>query len=56
MKEAPPPAEASTEVGQEEPDFYSPKYVLEEIVKMLVGSLVIAAVILLVAFAAGYFI
>lgn len=50
------PAEAATEVGQEEPNFYSGKYLLEEIGVFLVGCLAIFAVIGGIAFLIGRFI
>lgn len=56
MNEAPPPAEAATEVGQEEPNFYSAQYILEEVGKLVAWSLVIAAVVLVIAFVVGYFV
>ncbi len=56
MSDAPPPAEAATEVGSEEPNFYSSQYILEEIGKLLIWSLGIAAVVASVALLVGYFV
>jgi len=53
--EAPPPAEAATEVGTEEPDFYSAQYILEEVGMFVVGAAAIVAVVAVVAFLIGRF-
>lgn len=54
--DAPAPAEASTEVGQEEPNFYSSQMMLEEAAKFAIGVLVIFAVVGLIAALVGYFV
>lgn len=51
--EAPPPAEAATEVGSEEPNFYSSQYILEEVGMFVIGAAVIVAVVAVVAFLIG---
>jgi hypothetical protein len=52
----PEAAEASTEVGQEEPDFYSREMMLEETAKFAIGFLVIFAVVGVIAALVGYFV
>lgn len=47
------PAEAATEVGQEEPNFYSTQYVLEEFGFIIVGALTFIALIGGVVFLIG---
>ena len=54
-EEAPPPAEAATEVGQEEPNFYSSQYILEEVGKFVLGVSVILAVVGSIALLVGYY-
>ncbi len=51
----PEAAEASTEVGQEEPDFYSSQYILEEVGKFALGVVVVGAAVVLAAFLVGRF-
>lgn len=54
--EAPPPAEAATDVGQEEePNFYSSQYILEEVGKFALGVIVVGAAVVVIAFLAGRF-
>jgi hypothetical protein len=55
MNEAPPPAEAATEVGQEEPNFYSAQYMLEELGIFVVGIAAVIAFVAGVAFLIGRF-
>ncbi len=52
----PEAAEAATEVGQEEPNFYSIQYVFEEIGLMVVWGAAIFAAIAIVAALVGYFV
>jgi hypothetical protein len=52
----PEAAEAATEVGQEEPDFYSREMMLEETAKFAIGVLVIFAVVGVIAAFVGYFV
>lgn len=47
------PAEAATDLGQEEPNFYSKEYILEEVGAFVIGVLGIGAAIVLVAYFAG---
>lgn len=54
--DAPAPAEAATEVGSEEPNFYSSQMMLEEVGKFAIGVLVIFAVVGLIAALVGYFV
>jgi hypothetical protein len=50
------PAEASTEVGQEEePNFYGAQMMLEDTAKFAIGVLVITAVVGAIAAFVGYF-
>ena len=49
----PEAAEAATEVGQDEPNFYSWNYVLEELGALVVWGIGIVAVIGLIAFLVG---
>jgi hypothetical protein len=51
--EAPPPAEAATEVGNEEPNFYSSQYILEEVGKFALAVVLVGAAVVVVAFLAG---
>ena len=53
--DAPPPAEAATEVGQE-PDFYTRQYMLEELGSLLAWALGIFAVVALLGFLVGRFV
>ena len=57
MKEhdAPPPAEAATEIGQDDPDFYSRQFMLEELGSLLAWALGIFAVVVLLGFLVGRF-
>ena len=51
----PEAAEASTEVGQEEPNFYSRQYILEEVEKFIFGLIVVLAVVGSIALLVGYY-
>jgi hypothetical protein len=51
--DAPPPAEAATEVGQDDPDFYSRQFMLEELGSLLAWALGIFAVVVLLGFLVG---
>jgi hypothetical protein len=53
MNDKPIPAEAATEVGQDEPDFYSRQYMLEELGSLLAWALGIFAVVALLGFLVG---
>lgn len=53
--DAPPPAEAATEVGQE-PDFYDKEFVLEELGSIVLWGIGIIAVVGLIAFLVGRFV
>jgi len=48
------PAEAATDLGQEEPDFYSKELILAEVGKFLVGSILLVLLVGVVALIAGY--
>jgi hypothetical protein len=54
--EAPPPAEAATEVGTEEPDFYSKEFILEEVGKFALGVVIVGAAVVVIAFLAGRYV
>jgi hypothetical protein len=56
MNDHPEAAEAATEIGQEEPDFYSLEMMLEETAKFAIGFLVIFAVVGAIAALVGYFV
>jgi hypothetical protein len=56
MNEAPPPAEAATEIGSEEPDFYSRELMLKEAAEFAISVLVIFAVVGAIAALVGYFV
>jgi len=48
MNDKPIPAEAATDIGQEEPDFYGKDFYLEELgALVLCGGAVVAVVVLL---------
>jgi hypothetical protein len=49
------PAEAATDLGQEEPNFYSKELMLEEAAKFAVAVVIVGAAIVLAAFLAGRF-
>jgi hypothetical protein len=51
--DAPPPAEAATEIGQDDPDFYSRQFMLEELGSLLAWALGIFAVVALLGFLVG---
>ncbi len=53
--DAPAPAEAATEVGSEEPNFYSREMILEEVGKFALGVLVVLAVVGSIALLVGYY-
>ena len=52
----PEAAEAATEVGQDEPNFYSAQYILEELGALVVWGIGIVAVIGLIAFLVGRYV
>lgn len=52
----PEAAEAATDVGQEEPNFYSAQYILEELGALVVWGIGIVAVIGLIAFLVGRYV
>jgi len=54
--DAPLPAEAATDVGQDEPNFYSAQYILEELGALVVWGIGIVAVIGLIAFLVGRYV
>jgi hypothetical protein len=47
------PAEAATDLGQEEPNFYSAQMMLEETAKFALAVVMVGVVIVLVSFLAG---
>jgi len=47
------PAEAATDLGQEEPNFYSKELMLEEAAKFALAVVLVCVVIVLVSFLAG---
>jgi hypothetical protein len=49
------PAEAATEIGQEEPDFYSRELMLKEAAEFALSVLVIFAVVGVIAALVGHF-
>ena len=49
----PEAAEAATEVGQDEPDFYNRQFMLEELGSLLAWALCIFAVVVLLGFLVG---
>jgi hypothetical protein len=49
------PAEAATDLGQEEPNFYSKDLMLEEAAKFALAVVTVGVVIVLVSFLAGRF-
>jgi hypothetical protein len=49
------PAEAATDLGQEEPNFYSKDMMLEEAAKFALAVVIVGVVIVLVSFLAGRF-
>jgi hypothetical protein len=49
----PEAAEAATEVGQDDPDFYSRQFMLEELGSLLAWALGIFAVVVLLGFLVG---
>ncbi len=49
------PAEAATDLGQEEPNFYSKELMLEEAAKFALAVVMVGVVIVLVSFLAGRF-
>jgi hypothetical protein len=52
----PEAAEAATEVGQDEPNFYSWNYVLEELGALVVWGIGVVALVGLVAFLVGRYV
>jgi hypothetical protein len=55
-EDKPTPAEAATEVGSEEPDFYSRELLLKEAAEFALSVLVIFAAVLCIALLVGYFV
>jgi hypothetical protein len=55
-EDKPTPAEAATEVGSEEPDFYSRELMLKEAAEFALSVLVIFAAVLCIALLVGYFV
>ncbi len=51
----PIPAEAATEVGQEEPNFYNMNGVMEELGALVIGGAAIVLAVGLIAAIVGYF-
>ena len=49
------PAEAATDLGQEEPNFYSKDLMLEEAAKFALAVVMVGVVIVIVSFLAGRF-
>ncbi len=54
--EAPPPAEAATDVGQEEPNFYGREFMLEELGALVIWGIGVVALVGLVAFLVGRYV
>jgi hypothetical protein len=54
--DAPAPAEAATDIGQDEPDFYGREFLLEELGALVVWGIGIVAVIGLIAFLVGRYV
>jgi hypothetical protein len=52
----PEAAEAATEVGQDDPDFYNRQFMLEELGSLLAWALGIFAVVVLLGFLVGRFV
>jgi hypothetical protein len=52
----PEAAEAATEIGQDDPDFYSRQFMLEELGSLLAWALGIFAVVVLLGFLVGRFV
>ncbi len=49
------PAEAATDLGQEEPNFYSKEYIVKEVVNFVLGVVLVGLSIIMVAYLAGRF-
>jgi len=49
------PAEAATDLGQEEPNFYSKEYIVKEVIDFVLGVVLIGLSIIVVAYLAGRF-
>jgi hypothetical protein len=54
-EEKPTPAEAATEVGTEEPNFYSKEYIVKEVIDFVLGVVLIGLGVIVVAYLAGRF-
>jgi hypothetical protein len=52
----PEAAEAATEIGQDDPDFYNRQFMLEELGSLLTWALGIFAVVVLLGFLVGRFV
>jgi hypothetical protein len=55
-EDKPIPAEASTEVGQDDPDFYSKEMMLEELGKFVISFCVATAVVAAIAGFVWYYV
>jgi hypothetical protein len=55
-EEKPTPAEAATDIGQDDPDFYSKEMMLEEAAKFAVSFLVATTVVLTIAALVWYYV
>lgn len=49
----PEAAEAATDVGQDEPNFYSKDYIVKEVIDFVLGVVLIGLGIIVVAYLAG---
>jgi hypothetical protein len=49
------PAEAATDLGQEEPNFYSKEYIVKEVIDFVLGVVLIGLGVIVVAYLAGRF-
>ena len=47
------PAEAATDLGQEEPNFYSKEYIVKEVIDFVLGVVLVGLSIIMVAYLAG---
>jgi hypothetical protein len=49
----PEAAEAATDVGQDEPNFYSKEYIVKEVIDFVLGVVLIGLGVIVVAYLAG---
>jgi hypothetical protein len=56
IEEKPTPAEAATEVGQEDPNFYSRELILEELGKFFISLCVATAIVSAIAGLVWYYV